>query len=657
MLNLRDLNLIVTGKVKFNHSEKLNVTTGRSLLTYNHSFLSRFKLKRPKEWKEDEFEIEKTPYFKVEVDVYINESSKQYQKSLMTFLESLTSDTKRARFLRGRTRFSSKDVFKLFNLPYNPTLQDKNSEVKFYNPSTADIAGESRYTMEIDIPVGKLIQEGREYKEFGLSFKDLKKGGIIAGAIGSGKTNFRLNLIDHLIRNDIHILDFDLKGDAGKQQRLLSNGTNIVFGEDIQLNPFQCPTSIDKRSYIDMMYRSFVETIPDKETLTPPQLNLLYLSIKSTVEADGDALEFLENILIHSMIQADLIDNYQEATAQALLNKFNWLHTILRDVFWVKKSSFSPKYFNKQSSFFDFSRILQKTPISLIRFLLNFILTQFTLSLESNESETYSKPNHVIFIDEGQLLMPKNKDPELTKLEEVVVTLRSKGVSVISGGVSADLMSNTLLDSGLIVQFRTSSTKLSRSLSLTEEQMEMLTSLNTFECVIRAESTINNPVLVKTNLFNYSNKAQFNNLRSNKDGNSVDSEINNSICEDFELNKPRIMKCRLIALFPELLTVDTGKRRIWSKGIFQWLSEIEIAIFEEFVFEKLKFKDILQRIFPILRKSFVFDDLLKEYGFTKFLTITIYQFMMNNDEISNLFPQYQRNFRTAIRSINFKLFM
>jgi hypothetical protein len=649
--NLRELNVIVTGITNYHGVDKLTLSTGRNVILQDQSFLSKFKLVKPNEFKADELKVDVTRWFNAEVDIYLEKQSKPYLKSLMAFLESISIDTKRIRILRGRTKYPSTQIYQLFNLPNNPTLKSKSSETAFYNPD--EITRSDTPIFSYQIPIGYLIQNGKAYKEFGLDLKDLKKGGLIAGAIGTGKTNFRLNLMHYLLKNDVHILDFDLKGDAGKQVNLSSYATNIIIGDNLRINPFECPQNVDQRAYAEMLFRSFIETLPDRESLTPPQLNLLQSAIKSCVNFQGDSLEFLENILIHAMIQTELLDNYQESSAQALMNKLSWLYSNLRDVFWVEQSTHSPKIFALNSLFFDFSRIRNRTPINLIKFLINFILTQFILNLDDNTIEGLDSPNHVIFIDEGQLLMPKSNSEDLTKLEEAVVTMRSRGVSIVSGGVSADLMSETLLDSGLIVQFRSASTKLARSLSLNDDQLETVISLKTFESIIRAESTMNNPVLVKTNLFNYSQSVTNTNHDTNHGNDLMESKKENLIPEEFEMNMSRILKCRLVALFPEFLTIDCSKRRKWWKIITQLLDEIDIEIFVGFSRNKSKFKEILKIFINDFYKSEIFSSITKELTLVKYTSITIFHYMATNESIRHLFPNYKRNFKTAINSISF----
>ncbi|MCH8907950.1 MAG: DUF87 domain-containing protein, partial [Candidatus Heimdallarchaeota archaeon] len=311
--------------------------------------------------------------------------------------------------------------------------------------------------------IGSVLLTGNEMSPFGISSNDFKRGGIICGRIGSGKTTLRLHILKHLLEQGIRVIDFDIKGDAPKFDQIGSKGLILRPKQNFSLNPFSCPTGYTIKEYGEILTETIMSIIPDKQSLTPPQKHLLSKSIKQTVDTNGTCSTFFRNILTISKAEKSIIDNYQDATSHALITKLSWLQSSLGDIFWNENNTLTEEDFSTKSLFFDLSKLKEGADISLVTFFINLILTRViaTRRNQGGYAET-SVPKLIIFLDEAQLLMPVNTTTQLTRLEEAVTTLRYKGISVIAAGVSADLMSSTLLDTGFIAQYRTESYALSR---------------------------------------------------------------------------------------------------------------------------------------------------------------------------------------------------
>jgi len=338
---------------------------------------------------------------------------------------------------------------------------------------------------------------------------DFTQGGLITGGIGTGKTTLRLHIMDRLISEGTRIIDIDFKGDAPRHEYFRKFGKVYVPKVNLQLNPFSVPKGSEMKEYVDQLTRALIETIDDSTELSPPQRNLLYEATKMTVRLNGNSRDFFENISQLSIRESQIIDNKQDHTAIALINKFQWLESTMREIFWTQDTNLDPMTFVENNSYIDLSQINDTVPIEQMRFLINLILMNFTIALKSKgEQYKYDKngnkiPKYAIFLDEGQYLVPR-KDTikkELSRLEEIISTFRYKGVAVIASGVSAELMSTLLTDSGFIAQFRSDSTTLLRALGLSEEISEQVPRLLNFHAFIKGESTNHEPVLIQTEGF------------------------------------------------------------------------------------------------------------------------------------------------------------
>lgn len=92
-------------------------------------------------------------------------------------------------------------------------------------------------------------------------------------------------------------------------------------------------------------------------------------------------------------------------------------------------------------------------------------------------------PCMLISIDEAQLLMPRH-DGEQTVMGEILTTMRYKGIAVLAAGVSADLMSMTLLDTGIIAQYRSHSQVLAKSLAITDKLIDTIPTLSNYQYIV-----------------------------------------------------------------------------------------------------------------------------------------------------------------------------
>ncbi|MDH5402609.1 MAG: hypothetical protein OEY49_08970, partial [Candidatus Heimdallarchaeota archaeon] len=336
------------------------------------------------------------------------------------------------------------------------------------------------------LPIGRLLVKGRQHQPFGIDRNDLARGGIITGSIGTGKTTLRLQLVKSMQYHRVKIIDFDLKGDAPRYRELSKDGLIFMANSNLQINPFE-NFSLPVDEYSNILYRTFVDTIPDHEGLTPPQKHILQQAIKKTVEMKGNARDFFHYLVVLGQQAMEVIENKQDASSQALLVKFSWMQTSLRSIFWQTTSSLRETELISNSLFFDLSKIVQTVPYSHIRFIINLILIRLMAVYRDLPPTTNSR--QVIFLDESQILMPRRQiNQELTPLEEILSTLRYKGISVIATGISAKMMSDVLLDCSFIAQFRSESRELLRTLGIYEEHDRLIPKLSNYTCILKSPS-------------------------------------------------------------------------------------------------------------------------------------------------------------------------
>ncbi|MCH8907715.1 MAG: hypothetical protein IH840_11545 [Candidatus Heimdallarchaeota archaeon] len=380
----------------------------------------------------------------------------------------------------------------LMFFPQIPSLITPASQL-FYAP---------KYKIPPESSIGRVLLNNQPTTPFGISARDFKRGGIITGMIGCGKTTMRLHILETLLRKKIRIIDFDIKGDAPKFKMLGRQGKILVPKLNFHMNPFICPHGYSKREYAEIISQTMMETLPDAQALTPPQIHLLTRAIHLTVESNGNTRILFRNIIVLSHMEKQVIDNHQDSTAHALLTKLSWLQSLMGEIFWREGNTLSEKDFREENLFFDLSKIKINSPIVQIRFLINLIMTRVVASLkDSGQYADRNLPSLLVFIDEAQLLMPKNDNRELSRLEEIVTTLRYKGVSVIAAGVSPEIMSHVLMDTGFVAQYRSESLFLARSLGLTRENNEIINRLPDFTTIINTMSTNQKPVHIKVNNF------------------------------------------------------------------------------------------------------------------------------------------------------------
>jgi hypothetical protein len=367
------------------------------------------------------------------------------------------------------------------------------------------------------------------------------------------------------------------------------------------------------------------------------------------VERDGTAKDFLETIVMISVQEKETIENFQETSAYSLIQKLNWMQTLLGDVFWSEKTNLTHQEWCNESLFFDFSEIFDKIPISLLRFMIDIILTRIRIHLQYETSfNTEFGPKLVIFIDEGQLLMPRAINQQtLSKLEEAFTTLRYKGVSVIGTGVSTEMMSRVLSDSGFVSHFQSQSRTWDFSFELPNGEVSNIQLLPQYTCALKTLSN-QTPRIIKLSRFNFSQDDQESYLQR------VHTQYLEKfpISEAFEVNPETIWKLRIRATFTDLKEIKAPLfNQIWRDGLVL----IQKLWFKEWHLDSdITLPEISENLFKSLAKNVTFAK-RTPFNQQRMILFTLMQIVVLNYIINNDFNQrvnlLKRNYRKLLSMV------
>lgn len=471
------------------------------------------------------------------------------------------------------------------------------------NPKFDSIREKNNNTSISKVLVGLDIENNK----FEVDLEEIKQGGIISGAIGTGKTTLRLTLMEQIMQKGITIMDIDYKGDAPRLYRFFSRGMVLVPGKNLHIDIFDQPPNVNSIEFIGILFRSFVESINDGD-LTPPQKHILLDAIRKTVIKRGNLESFYRNIIIASVESKEIIENYQQQTAIALINKFNWLQSTMRNVFGVSGKSVSAEELAENNVFLDLSHIQHSAPNNHIRFFLDMLITKLMLYYKNQDSENFSQNNltlrKVIFLDETHMFMPNQRAQNLSRLEELVVTLRHKGLSVIATTTNPAFISDVFLDSSFLAQFRTESSIMQRSLGLGNTEFKSIVQLPNYSFYLKSASTNYEPSILKTTQF-------FDNSLSLDEYDEVLAKYDVSYLDEFRI----------------------------EPGFF------EVALLESYIFNSLPIEPYRRIIRPIAKKYLIkyyqtIDKIAKENGYHQFLLQSYSDYFEDENGIPELKDQF-----------------
>lgn len=483
--------------------------------------------------------------FRYSIQLGYNQKNRNQTKRLQRSISSLNLTLSSNKYFHD----TSKDqIWKMLQLPNKP-------DISFHAQNIFPEKVEEKNAKSI----GTIKSEASDIASLSLDLNDFKEGGIIAGAIGTGKTTLRLQIMKFLIEKGVQVIDFDIKGDATKYSFFREKGRVFTPGLNFTINLFQRPLSIPSKLFIENIYHILTDLTVEEE-LSMAQKNLLFKAIEKTVNNDGNPYDFFANILLIANQDQVIINNNQELTAQSLIVKFSWIQYSLRSIFWVEESTLTDADYIGDSLFFDLSEFKKIANHRQVRMIIELITDKIMfLSNTNNEAES---PKTILFLDEAQILMPKNPSSKLTRLEETLSTLRYKGISIIAAGISSEYMSTILKDTSFVAQFRSESPVLRRSLGLSTEEAEFIPRLNNFHCLYKSKSLGNTAIRVAINKFELKKV-------ENKNASSIDMNY----LDDFIVNEIAIWKSKILSVFDEFLLLTKTTRNMLEEEVEMFYNE------------------------------------------------------------------------------------
>lgn len=283
-----------------------------------------------------------------------------------------------------------------------------------------------------------------------ITAEDLYRSGRISGAIGSGKTTLRLHLMRFLIEHGHTLIDFDFKGEAGGIEYFQGRGEILTLGNTLSINLFANNWAVSDKEYAYGVANILVEYLEGIE-ISPPQEKILKKAIYHTVCEEGGLHDFFTNIFYHAEQMKKQLNNNQELSAAALITKLDFLQNQLGSVFNQKKTSYTPSNLINDNLWINFSKINHISNLNHRKLIIQLVLYHLLLSIHRLPNREGRK---IIFLDEAQLWLPNHKRGILSFLEEMITTMRYKGVSIIACGVAEAALSPILNIAEFQVKFR-----------------------------------------------------------------------------------------------------------------------------------------------------------------------------------------------------------
>lgn len=469
-----------------------------------------------------------------------SENSKYMYRSVGAYQTTFTISANTKEQLINYTSFISTYI-------HESKFQHRNRSLEFVEPEVHQLLAFPLATKE-EIHNHHLTSNPQQRLQIlKINPSDFVQGGMITGAIGTGKTTLKLHIMKQLLEQGTLVVDFDFKGDAAKYQELASYGQIISPKHNLRINPFHRPVNMSEKEYTDVIYRSFFETIPDADKLSPPQKNIMYQAVAQTIAKNGNSNDFFDTLLSVGQQLNKIVDVAQEQSSLALITKFNWLQTNLREIFWTEHSTLLPEKILEKSLFFDFSTIAHAVPVIYLRFIIDIITTFYIIALKDEGEHIITNekgekiPRIAIFIDEAQILLPNKRghEQEFSRLEEVISTLRYKGVAVIAVGIDAKYMSDVLDGSSFTAHFRSESQYYKQDIDVSK--------LQNYQFLLKCESTNHESLLFQGIPFNYNQIPQEEYLFRLK------QQSINSYLTPWELTYPKFQVLKLIDKYFEEL--------------------------------------------------------------------------------------------------------
>lgn len=367
------------------------------------------------------------------------------------------------------------------------------------------------------ITIGAAMLEGKPIEKalVKIPLKTLNRHGLIAGATGTGKTKTLQVLAEQLSLKGIPTVLMDLKGDLSGLAKPGQSNEHTAFRSQAIEEIYQ-PQALP----VELMTISDEKGVKLRATVSEfgPVLISRILDLNATQQGiiamvfqycDENHLPLLDLHDFKKVLQYICNEGKQEIAAQYGAVSASSVNTIMRKIIELEQQGAQHFFGERSFEVDDFLRTQEgKGIISIIR-LTNIqnrpkLFSTFMLSLLSEIYETFPEvgdmdaPRLCLFIDEAHLVFDHASKDLISRIEQIVKLIRSKGVGVFFCTQSpTDVPDAVLGQLGLKVQhaLRAFTAKDRKAISKAAENYptsdfydtkDLLTSLGTGEALVTA---------------------------------------------------------------------------------------------------------------------------------------------------------------------------
>lgn len=271
------------------------------------------------------------------------------------------------------------------------------------------------------IEIGKLMHMGKEEESsVSLDLEQLRKHVFIAGAPGSGKSNFCYLLLDSLMKKGVHFLVIEpAKGEyaavLGGRKGVHVYGTNIRRTPLLRINPFAFPPETDLTEHLDKLMQVFNTCWPmyaAMPAILKDALEKCYMSCgwdiyegvcgtdPAVYPTFRDLMRILPEVIENSGYSNEVKSNYKGALLSRVKSMSNG---ILGRIFCENEISDHELF--DENVLVDISRLGSEETKSLIMGMLIIRMTEYRISQHKGINEQL---RHVTLLEEAHHLLRKH---------------------------------------------------------------------------------------------------------------------------------------------------------------------------------------------------------------------------------------------------------
>jgi len=338
-----------------------------------------------------------------------------------------------------------------------------------------------------------LLGVQRDGKPWGVKLRSICQHLVAAGASGSGKSMFLLQLA-HAVKAaataanwDAHLLIFDCKRDMRRAARLI-NGLTVIRPENLRLNVLQNPKGMSLSAWAQVVCDFLSETFGLRQSTKYLLIQLVdQLYTQFATEATGKYPCLLDlNDMAKHMLESRQTPAADRSKLCTLLNKTQAFERRIADIVGVSRG-FSIEDLLAHDVVIE----LDGLSLDLQKFLITGIRTQaFHYYLSNNMSD--GKLKTCVFVDEAGQTMSRNSSEGPSTEKTTIRMSRSTGLGhviahQILGDIAADVRANSSTQIIKKLTYAPDMREAKTTLGLSEELFRLLPALPTNMAIVKGE--------------------------------------------------------------------------------------------------------------------------------------------------------------------------